>query len=185
MKRLALIGVAAAVVAAVAAVAWPSEAEAGQSPVPPYQQILYYGSPKFSQNAEYLVDCVSPYSISRATGSKSVWGYWISRDAEGWRNHIYLNRETVCRPLIAWIKGGGKLTTATVLAVHTVQHEVQHAQGVRAEWRAECQAVKPTLRALRATGATAQQVRQARDYLLHEADEYRPAEYDLRGRCAA
>ena len=62
-------------------------------------------------------------------------------------------------------------------------HEGMHARGVWTEWLAECLAIEPTIRFLKKWGVPQYEREAARDWLLYEAEESRPAEYKLRGRC--
>ena len=70
-----------------------------------------------------------------------------------------------------------------VWALSTVFHEKAHLQGIRAEWKATCWAIRPTLNQLRRWEIKADDLEKVQHYLTHTLDGWRQEEYKLYGRC--
>jgi hypothetical protein len=121
------------------------------------------------------VRCVSGSVLGGTSGRWTTVGSY-----DGWT--IFLHRRYVCQPIVAYARSG-ELDEFTLDALSTLYHEVAHARGVVNERQAECKGSKMALKELWLRGEPGSILRWARDYLLHDADDYRPPAYDLNGTC--
>jgi hypothetical protein len=167
-RRKSLLAIA--VVAAVAAIAAGS-ASAFAVPSPLADSAGIWTAPT----------CVTPTAMSRLVGEPMAPGVSTLGLTNMYTRHVWL-LDRICVGLAGWQRStGDTVKPAELESLVTLFHEAAHAHGVRNERAAECAGVRGALRTI--AGRYAWLESTARQWFLHDDEQFRPAAYKLRGTC--